>query len=93
VRQLEKGFNLAATPRQFCVRVDALLRLLALLQRLLRLFLVLPEIRPAGFFFEAGQQFAVAGNVKENSAPAPCVAGVVRIGAVGLRVSLDAIPS
>jgi hypothetical protein len=93
VRQLEKGFNLAAAPRQLRVRVDALLRLLALLQRLLRLFLVLPEIRPAGFFFEAGQQFAVAGNVKENSAPVPCVAGAVRIGVVGLRVSLDAIPS
>jgi len=67
--------------------MDALLRLLALLQRLLRLFLVLPEIRPAGFFFEAGQQFAMAGNVKENSAPAPCAAGAVRIGVVGLRES------
>jgi hypothetical protein len=87
VRQLEKGFNLAAAPRQLCVRIDALLRLLALLQRLLRLFLVLPEIRPAGFFFEAGQQFAVAGNVKENSAPAPCAAGAVRSDVVGLRVS------
>jgi len=93
VRQLEKRFNLAAAPRQLRIRVDALLRLFALLQRLLRLFLVLPKIRPAGFFFEAGQQFAMAGNVKENSAPAPCAAGAVRIGVVGLRVSLDAIPS
>jgi len=87
VRQLEEGFNLAAAPRQLRVRVDALLRLLALLQRFLRLFLVLPEIRPAGFFFEASQQFTVAGNVKENSAPAPCVAGAVRIGVVDLPES------
>jgi len=55
VRQLEKRFNFAAPTRQFRVRVDALLRLLAFLQRLLRFFLVLPEIRPAGFFFEASQ--------------------------------------
>jgi hypothetical protein len=55
VGQLEEGFYLPATPRQLRIGVDALLRLFALLQRLLRFFLVLPEIRPAGFFFEAGQ--------------------------------------
>ena len=53
--------------------VHAVFELLALLQRGLRLFLVLPEIGVAGFCFEFGELFAGGGGVKESSAQARCV--------------------
>ncbi len=65
--------------------IDAVFELLALLQKGLSLFLILPEIRGAGLPLEGGKLRARGGDVKDSYARARCVCGDRRSVAGGLR--------
>jgi len=87
VRQLDVRFQVAGGPRQPFFGNDALFRLLALLQDFLRLFLVPPEIRLAGFLLESGQTRAGGRYVKGSSGRERCALGALRSDVRGLRES------
>jgi hypothetical protein len=85
LRHLEVGFYVARTARELFLGANSFLGGFALLQNALGLFLVLPEVGLRGFQFELLEQFALAGNVKDNSARAPCVRSAPESGDAGLR--------
>jgi hypothetical protein len=67
------------------LRVYALFELLALLEQRLGLFLILPEIRIADFFFESCQLFAGGSGVKDSSARDRCASSGRCNAAAGLQ--------
>jgi hypothetical protein len=71
VRQMEIGFQVFLNAPQNLFRFQALFDRLALLQRALRLLLVLPEVGGRCFALEFAEAGAVLGGVKESSARAP----------------------
>jgi hypothetical protein len=85
VGHVEIRFQVAHHAGEFLGSGDAIFGLLAFLKSLLRLLLVLPEVRLADFRFEAGQARAVFGDVKDSSARAPRGASARRSDAADLR--------
>jgi hypothetical protein len=77
--------EIARLARERFFGVYAIFELLPLLQDGLGLFLVLPEIRIAYFFFESGQMLLRGLSVKDSSARARCVSRARRSVAAGLR--------
>jgi threonine/homoserine/homoserine lactone efflux protein len=72
-REIEVRLDVAGFGVESFFRVHAVFHLLALLQESLRLFLVLPEVGIAYFFFQSGELFSSGAGVKESSARARCV--------------------
>jgi hypothetical protein len=70
------GFDVARAPIQIFIGGQSVFDDLALLQRGLRLGLILPKIGVAGFRFERGKLLAGRFNVKENSARRRSVSSV-----------------
>ena len=85
LREMEIGLDVARFSGERFLGVDAVFELLALLQDRLGLFLVVPEIRSAGFFFDCGYLFRCGGRVKDSSARARCVLRARRSVVAGLR--------
>jgi hypothetical protein len=79
------GFDVADFGIKGFRGVDAVFKLLALLQYGLSLFLIVPEVGVAGFYFEFRKLFARDIDVKDSSARARCVSGDRRSAVGGLR--------
>jgi hypothetical protein len=70
--------QIAEQAAEFLIRLQAVFGALPLLERLLRRFLVLPEVGVAYLLFKAGEGLPVAGDVKDSSARARCASSVLR---------------
>jgi hypothetical protein len=82
---MQVRLDVARDTRKLFVRRNAAFRAFALLQNLLRRFLVLPEVRLRSSLFEIGEKTAVAVYVKDSSARAGCVRSVPETGVRSLR--------
>src|SRR6202041_1927764 len=71
--EIEIGLDIAGFGFEELLCIDAVFDLLALLQNTLRLFLILPKIWIAYFFFECSELLAGGVSVKESSARAQYV--------------------
>ena len=66
--EFDVGFQIARERCKLFIRSQRSFRALALSQDVLRFFLIVPEIRVGGAFFQALQARAILRDVKDNSA-------------------------
>ena len=82
---MQISFQIAFDRGKFLGGAHAFFHLFAFRQGFLGLALILPEIGRGYASFQIVQDFLLAGQVKDSSAPARCVRGAGRSDAGGLR--------
>src|SRR5208282_1511954 len=89
VGELEIAFQVVQQAGEFFFVLDRGFSALAVLHGALGGFLVLPEVGASDLLFEGRQALAVAGSVKDSSAPSRCAVSTARRDVRGLREPWD----
>src|SRR5208283_4118093 len=89
VGELEIAFQVVQQAGEFLVVLNGGFGALALLHGALRGFLVLPKVGASDLLLDGSQALAVAGSVKDSSAPSRCAVSTACRDVRGLREPWD----